>query len=397
MALTYSKIKSLKPKEKLYKLSDEGGLAIWVYPNGRKRWALSYREDGKQKTAYLGEYPAYSLAEAREWRDRVKERLAKSLPAIEEKKSDEAYLFQNFYKIWFVRWAAEQKSQANINRAKSAIEANVLNYFYNEDIRHIKPFQVVDSLRGLEARGVLHQLKLVKGLLSLMLGYASDIGMIDFNPVAAIGRKAFKKAESKHRAALPPGGLPLLIEQLENGSMSELVQLAIYWQLLTMTRPIETVTAQWDHISFEKRQWAIPKEIMKKDRDHIIPLSDFAISILVKIKRLNQKGIYLFEGQRNRPHMNRGTLVDNLNRVGINSSAHGMRALSGTLLEELGYPEPIIKAALSHAKGGGDLTTAAYLRSTFYDERVSMMEELGKIISDAKDNYWKQLKEKELL
>lgn len=394
MALTYSKIKSLKPKEKLYKLSDEGGLAIWVYPNGRKRWALSYREDGKQKTAYLGEYPVYSLAEAREWRDGIKERLAKSLPAIEEKKSDEVYLFQNFYKVWFVRWAVDQKSQANINRAKSAIEANVLNYFYNEDIRHIKPFQVVDSLRGLEARGVLHQLKLVKGLLSLMLGYASDIGMIDFNPVAAIGRKAFKKAESKHRAALSPGELPLLIEQLENGAMSEKVQLAIYWQLLTMTRPIETVTAQWDHICLEEKQWVIPREIMKKDRDHIIPLSDFATSILLRIKRLNKNGIYLFEGYSNNPHINRGTLVDNLNRAGVNSSAHGMRALAGTTLEELGYPEPVIKAALAHAKGGGDLSTPAYLRSTFYNERVVMMEELGKVVSDARDDYWENIKEK---
>lgn len=46
-------------------------------------------------------------------------------------------------------------------------------------------------------------------------------------------------------------------------------------------------------------------------------------------------------------------------------------------MEEAGYPEAVIKAGLSHAKGGGDQTTPAYLRSTFYDERVKMMEELG--------------------
>ena len=113
MALTYSKIKSLAPRDKLYKLSDEGGLSIWVYPSGKKRWALAYREDGKQKTAYLGDYPAYSLAEAREWRDHIKMRLARSLPAIEEPEDNQSFLFQNIYEDWFQRWTKTQKSKNN--------------------------------------------------------------------------------------------------------------------------------------------------------------------------------------------------------------------------------------------------------------------------------------------
>lgn len=47
--LSFARIKVAKPKEKLYKLSDGGGLSLWVYPTGKKRWAFKYRENGKQK------------------------------------------------------------------------------------------------------------------------------------------------------------------------------------------------------------------------------------------------------------------------------------------------------------------------------------------------------------
>lgn len=47
MKLNYSKIKIIKPKGKLTKHSGGGGLSLWVYPTGKIRWALAYREDGK--------------------------------------------------------------------------------------------------------------------------------------------------------------------------------------------------------------------------------------------------------------------------------------------------------------------------------------------------------------
>lgn len=64
--LTANQVKNAKPKDKLYKLSDGGGLALWVYPTGGRSWKLSFVQDGKQQTISLGRYPDFSLAEARE-------------------------------------------------------------------------------------------------------------------------------------------------------------------------------------------------------------------------------------------------------------------------------------------------------------------------------------------
>jgi len=64
--LSDSKIKSLKPKEKPYKVNDGEGLIIEVKPTGRKIFRIRYRFEGKEKTYTIGNYSVYSLREARE-------------------------------------------------------------------------------------------------------------------------------------------------------------------------------------------------------------------------------------------------------------------------------------------------------------------------------------------
>jgi hypothetical protein len=66
MSLTDMAIRNAKPKDKPYKLSDGGGLFLWVQPTGRKWWRYAYRYDGKQKLFAIGIYPEVTLAEARE-------------------------------------------------------------------------------------------------------------------------------------------------------------------------------------------------------------------------------------------------------------------------------------------------------------------------------------------
>ena len=378
--LTFAKIKASKPKEKLYKLSDGGGLSLWIYPTGKKRWAFKYREDGKQKNAYLGEYPAYSLSDAREWREELRSRQEKGEPVIEEVKKTTRFIFENVYSDWYSRWSPQKKSEKYAKQVKAAIDLNVLPILKGKDIREIRPFDIVEALRGMEERGVLEYLRRTKSSLSLMFGYAVDSGLIDFNPVSAVGSQAFVKPEKSHFEALTPEQLPLLIKKLNDEQVGIISRCAIYWQFLTMTRPNEAVSAKWEDLDLEGKRWIIPAEVMKKSREHIIPLSPQALAILPILKEINRGGIYLFEGRSYDKHLNRETPRILLRRVGIPSTAHGLRSLGATILEEAAFPEPVIKAALSHAKGDGDQTTAAYLRSTFYNERVEAMAYLSDLI-----------------
>lgn len=75
MALTDTACRNAKARSALYKLSDGGGLQLWVQPNEAKLWRVAYRFGGKQKLLAIGPYPVISLADVRRARDDAKRTL----------------------------------------------------------------------------------------------------------------------------------------------------------------------------------------------------------------------------------------------------------------------------------------------------------------------------------
>lgn len=61
MSLNDTKIRSLKPSEKSFKVSDSHGLYLLVNPGGSRLWYLKYRINGKESRLGLGAYPDVSL------------------------------------------------------------------------------------------------------------------------------------------------------------------------------------------------------------------------------------------------------------------------------------------------------------------------------------------------
>ena len=55
--LSDTKIRSLKPSEKAYKVSDDRGLYLLVNPNGSRWWRFKYYFGGKERGISLGVYP----------------------------------------------------------------------------------------------------------------------------------------------------------------------------------------------------------------------------------------------------------------------------------------------------------------------------------------------------
>ena len=65
--LTDRAIKAAKPGAKTYELPDEvRGLVLRVHPSGQKTWGVRYRLGSKSRRLSIGDYPAFSLADARD-------------------------------------------------------------------------------------------------------------------------------------------------------------------------------------------------------------------------------------------------------------------------------------------------------------------------------------------
>lgn len=79
MALTDTKVRTVKPKEKPFKIADGKGLFLVVQPNGSKYWRFRYRFADKEKLLALGIYPDVTLADARRKRDEARKQLADAI------------------------------------------------------------------------------------------------------------------------------------------------------------------------------------------------------------------------------------------------------------------------------------------------------------------------------
>jgi hypothetical protein len=76
-----------KPRERAYKLSNGGGIYLFVKPNNVKTWRLRYfKPNGTEGTLIIGNYPIVPLAVARRKHDEAKALLLDNLVPMEEKK-----------------------------------------------------------------------------------------------------------------------------------------------------------------------------------------------------------------------------------------------------------------------------------------------------------------------
>ena len=66
--LTDIALRNLKPKSKLYKVSDRDGMYVTVSPAGTITFRYDYRLNGRRETLTIGQYDSngLSLAQARE-------------------------------------------------------------------------------------------------------------------------------------------------------------------------------------------------------------------------------------------------------------------------------------------------------------------------------------------
>ena len=117
--LSDAKIRSLKPREKAYKVSDDRGLYLLVNPNGSRWWRFKYSFGGKERGLSLGVYPDVPLKYTREHREEARQLVARGVDPSVERRTKRIAL-ENSFKLIAEEWLALQsKKLAEITMTKA--------------------------------------------------------------------------------------------------------------------------------------------------------------------------------------------------------------------------------------------------------------------------------------
>ncbi len=137
--LTDKEIKSSKPKEKEYKLSDGQSLYLIVKTNGTKFFRYDFTFENKRKSMSFGVYPETSLSEARILRDKTKELLKQKINPIIDKNLSNINNDNTFKSIcdkWLSRMKIEWQENT-LTKVINVIENHAYPYIGNKPIETI--------------------------------------------------------------------------------------------------------------------------------------------------------------------------------------------------------------------------------------------------------------------
>ncbi len=211
MALTDTAIRKLKPTERLVKLSDGGGLQLWVTPTGGKHWYLADRFAGRQKKLAIGLYgiaPAgISLEAARKRRDEAKGLLRRGTDPSAQKRQSKAELataqantFSVIADEYLVKLAQEGSAETTMDKIGWLLDfARPL--LGSRPIGEITAQEVLAVLRKVEERGRLETARRLRSTIGGVFRYAIATARAQNDPTFAL-RGALITPKPKHRPAI---------------------------------------------------------------------------------------------------------------------------------------------------------------------------------------------------
>jgi integrase len=402
--LSDTKIEKTKaPTEGVIRLYDGGGLYLEITAHGSKLWRLKYSYGGRELRMALGAYPDVSLDDARAERTKAKALLAKGINPMHAKRAAKAAKIAetgNTFEIVAREWhekmtgTPEQPGEWKPSHAKTIMSRMVNDVFPQIGKMPVADITAHDVLatvkrvaeRKVDGRYVAESAHRILTNICQVMRYAVHTLRIKSVPFTAADiRGALPKVKASNRAAITdPAKVGGLLRSIYDYEGKLVTRSALKLAFLTVVRPGELRHAEWSEIDMEAAQWMIPGHKMKGGNDHIVPLSEQAMTILRELHAQTGTGRYVFParpdkraGQErySRPMSNNAVLAA-LRRMDYDKdemSGHGVRAIFRTLgAEKLHQSERFLELQLAHAVP--DTHGNAYNRAAFLPERTVLMQ-----------------------
>jgi integrase len=390
MALTNTQIKNAKPKDKQYKLSDQGGLSLMIRPTGSKAWKYDYRLDGKRLTHTIGTYPETSLAEARDAHIAAR-RLVQTGTNPTSAKNQEANnstLFSSRCKTWLSKQNLAETTRKDLVQR---IEKNLYPYMDSKCLTTYTTRDLLKIMERMTDRGARETAFRMAGILRKVFNEAFILGDIEANPAGGLTELIpipDIKTKSNFGHITSIDDFKILLQQIHkpDPTRDKAVTLALKLMPLVFLRPKNIRFMKWEYINFDEALITIPKEEMKMNRELKVPLATQAIEILQEAHNHTGHLEYVFVSTigigKNKPIGESATtnairrMIDPRTGKSFGTgfmTSHGFRHTASTMLNELGYRSDIIELQLAHESN--DRVRATYNKAQLMPERTTMMQD----------------------
>lgn len=389
--LTDTKLRGMKPKDKLYKVPDRDGLYVAVTTGGSVSFRYNYSINGRQETMTFGRYGVggITLAEARERLHEAKKMIAAGKSPAKEKARDKARVKDaDTFGAWAESWLrGHQMADSTRDMRRACFERELKPKFGNRkliEINHEDLRALTDTIveRGAPATAV-H----ARDVMMMVYRWAAERGQKVENPADMVRPTSIARFTPRERA-LSPEELRLFYEYLEKTAAGPQFKAACKLLLLTMLRKGEMTNAKWSEISFTDALWTIPKERMKKRNPHLVFLSRQSLDILIALKTFAGGSEWVLPSRYDvGAPMSNATLNRVLDLVWTKAQAdgkpldkfgpHDLRRTASTLLHEAGYNTDWIEKCLAHEQKG---VRAVYNKAEYREQRTAMMQDWADMI-----------------
>lgn len=383
--LTDTKIKSLKPKDKVYKVADRDGLYVSVSTAGTITFRYDYRINGRRETLTIGKYGAdgINLADARERLMVARKQVSEGIsPATEKRAERNKIRNADRFCVFAEKYLADVQLADSTKALRVATyERDIKDTFGNRLMTEITADEIRSHCEKIKERGAPSTAIFVRDLIANVYRYAIQRGHKFANPADEIANSSIATFKKRERV-LTPREIKLFFNTLEETQSDFALKKAVKFILLTMVRKGELVNATWDEVDFKNKVWTIPAERMKAGRAHNVYLSEQAIDLIVAFQIYSEGSPYLLPGRINRrqPIAN-----SSLNRVIANCikfinkdeqridefTVHDLRRTGSTLLHEMGFNSDWIEKSLAHEQQG---VRAVYNKAEYAAQRKEMMQ-----------------------
>lgn len=282
------------------------GLVLQITPSGGRTWLLRVTVGARRREIGLGGFPDVTLAMARERAREAKDKVRRGIDPVEERKAAKASLIAARHRGLTFAEAADRYLGAKLEAFSNAKHRqqwrNTLDTYALPELGalQVQDIGTQDVLRVLTQRlakgnGTLWQVRTetasrLRQRIEAVLSWATVAGhRTGDNPARWAGNlkellpAPSKVAKAGNHPAVQIDDAPRWFAALRR--REGMGARALEFAALTATRSQEVRGARWDEIDLEAGLWIIPAERMKMAREHRVPLTPEAITLLKDLPR----------------------------------------------------------------------------------------------------------------